>query len=126
MKKIISTEKAPAAIGPYSQAVVCGNMVYTSGCLGMDPGTGIMFETVEEQAHAVFNNLKVVLEEANSGMDCVVKTLVLVSDLENYATINEIYGQYFTAPYPARSAFEVARLPKDALLEVEAIAYVKE
>lgn len=120
--KTVSTPNAPSAIGPYSQAQIVGNMIYTSGMLGIDPATGNLVEGVEAQAHQVFKNLTVLLKEAGTGIDKVVKTTVFVKDLNEFGTINGIYGQYFTEPYPARSCVEVARLPKDALLECEVIA----
>ena len=120
--KTVSTPNAPAAIGPYSQAQIVGNMIYTSGMLGIDPATGNLVEGVEAQAHQVFKNLSVLLKEAGTSIDKVVKTTVFVKDLNEFGTINGIYGQYFTEPYPARSCVEVARLPKDALLECEVIA----
>lgn len=121
-KQIIKTEKAPGAIGPYSQAVKVGNMVYTSGQLGIDPQTGELGEDLASQAHQVFKNLKAVLEAAGTDMDHVVKTMVFLADMNDFLAVNEIYKKYFTNDYPARSAVEVARLPKDAKLEIEAIA----
>ena len=121
-KEIISTKKAPGAIGPYSQAVKVGNMVYTSGQLGINPETGELAEDLAAQAHQVFKNLKAVLEEAGASMNHVVKTLVFLADMNDFLAVNDIYKEYFTDNYPARSAVEVARLPKDAKLEIEAIA----
>ena len=120
--KAESTTNAPAAIGPYSQAQIVGNMIYTSGMLGIDPATGALVEGVEAQAHQVFKNLTALLKDAGTCMEKVVKTTVFVKDLNDFATINGIYGQYFTEPFPARSCVEVARLPKDGLLECEVIA----
>ena len=124
-KQIIKTEKAPGAIGPYSQAVKIGNMVYTSGQLGIDPQTGELADGLESQAHLVFKNLKAVLEAAGTNMDHVVKTMVFLADMNDFVAVNDIYKEYFTDDYPARSAVEVARLPKDAKLEIEAIATVE-
>ena len=124
-KQIIKTEKAPGALGPYSQAVKIGNMVYTSGQLGMDPQTGELREDLSSQAHQVFKNLKAVLEAAGTDMDHVVKTLVFLADMNDFVAVNDIYKEYFTGDYPARSAVEVARLPKDAKLEIEVIAVVE-
>lgn len=121
-KEIISTKKAPGAIGPYSQAVKVGNMVYTSGQLGINPETGELAEDLTAQAHQVFKNLKAVLEEAGATMNHVVKTLVFLADMNDFLAVNDIYKEYFTDSYPARSAVEVARLPRDAKLEIEAIA----
>ena len=120
--KAVSTPNAPAAIGPYSQAQIVGNLIYTSGMLGIDPATGALVEGVEAQAHQVFKNLTALLKDAGTSMEKVVKTTVFVKDLNDFATINGIYGQYFTEPFPARSCVEVARLPKDGLLECEVIA----
>ena len=121
-KKIISTDKAPQAIGPYSQAVVVGEMVYTSGQIGLNPETMEMRETLEEQAHQVCKNLIAVLEAAGSSIHNVIKTTVFLDDINDFVAVNEIYAQYFTEPFPARSAVEVARLPKDAKVEIEVIA----
>ena len=120
--KTVSTPNAPAAIGPYSQAQIVGNLVYTSGMLGIDPAAGTLVEGLEAQAHQVFKNLTALLKDAGTSMEKVVKTTVFVKDLNDFATINGIYGQYFTEPFPARSCVEVARLPKDGLLECEVIA----
>lgn len=123
-KTIVATTKAPGAIGPYSQAIKINGMVYTSGQLGIDPETGDMSDDLTQQAHQVFKNLKAVLEEAGASMDSVIKTLVFLSDMNDFVAVNDIYKEYFTSDYPARSAVEVARLPKDAKLEIEAIATV--
>ena len=123
MKKEISTDKAPSAIGPYSQAVEVGNMIFTSGMIPINPATGeLVAGTVEEQAEQAISNLKNLLEAAGSSMDRVVKTVVFIRDMEDFAKINEIYAKYFTEPYPARSCVQVARLPKDVAIEIEAIA----
>ena len=123
MKKEISTEKAPSAIGPYSQAVEVGNMIFTSGMIPINPATGELVDgTVEEQAEQAISNLKNLLEAAGSSMDRVVKTMVFIRDMEDFAKINEIYAKYFTEPYPARSCVQAARLPKDVAIEIEAIA----
>ena len=118
----VSTNKAPAAIGPYSQAQIVGNMVYTSGQIGIDPETGIVPEGVEAQAHQGFKNLTELLKAAGSDMSKVVKTTVFTKNMDEFATVNGIYAQYFTEPFPARSCVEVARLPKDVLVECEVIA----
>ena len=120
--KTVSTPNAPAAIGPYSQAQIVGNMVYTSGMLGIDPAVGTLVDGLEAQAHQVFKNLTALLKDAGSGMDKVVKTTVFIKNMDDFGVINGIYGQYFSEPFPARSCVEVARLPKDALLECEVIA----
>ncbi|NLI90320.1 MAG: RidA family protein [Epulopiscium sp.] len=121
-KEVIETNKAPGALGPYSQAIKINGMVYTSGQLGINPETGEMPDDLESQAHQVFKNIKAVLEAAGTDMDKVVKTLVFLSDMDDFLAVNKIYEEYFTGDYPARSAVEVARLPKDAKLEVEVIA----
>ncbi|MCI8339411.1 MAG: RidA family protein [Lachnospiraceae bacterium] len=123
MKKEIRTEKAPGAIGPYSQAVEAGGMIYTSGMIPIDPETGeLVTGSVEQQAKQAISNLKNLLEAAGSSMDKVVKTVVFISDMEDFAKINKVYGEYFAQPYPARSCVQVARLPKDVAIEIEAIA----
>ena len=119
--KQIKTDKAPAAIGPYSQAIVSGNTVYCSGQIPINPETGDIPEGVSAQAHQVFKNIKNLIEAAGSSIDNVVKTTVFIKDMNDFAKINEIYAEYFTEPYPARSCVEVARLPKDVSLEVETI-----
>ncbi len=121
MADIIATSKAPSAIGPYVQAQAVGNLVFVSGQLGMDL-SGNLPPTFEAQAHNALNNLSAILQEAGSRLSQVVKTTVFLSDLANFAELNGIYAEYFKAPCPARSCFQVARLPKDALLEIEAIA----
>ncbi len=123
MKKIISTAKAPAAIGPYSQAIDLGNIVITSGQLPIDPATGAFPEGIKEQTRQSLTNVKYILEEAGLTMDSVAKTTVFLSDMNNFGAMNEVYATFFTeGGYPARSAVEVARLPKDALVEIEVIA----
>lgn len=122
MKNIIKTDKAPAAIGPYSQAVEVKGMIYTSGVIPVNPATGEIPERVEAQADQAFSNLRNLLEAAGAGMDQVVKTTVFIKEMKDFSVINEIYARYFPEPYPARSCVEVARLPKDVLLEIEAIA----
>jgi len=121
--KEISTDRAPAAIGPYSQAVETGNMIFTSGVIPVDPKTGeISGNDAAEQAEQAFNNLKALLEESGSGMDRVVKTTVFIKNMDDFSRINEVYARHFFKPYPSRSCVEVARLPKDVLIEVEAVA----
>lgn len=120
--KEIKTDKAPAAIGPYSQAIISGNTVYCSGQIPINPATGNIPDTVSEQAHQVFKNITNLLESAGTSIDNVIKTSVFIKDMDDFATINEIYAEYFTQPYPARSCVEVARLPKDVFLEAEVIA----
>ncbi len=120
--KTVSTDKAPAALGPYSQAQVVGGMVYTSGQVGIDPATGLVPEGVEAQAHQVFKNLSELLKAAGSDMSKVVKTTVFIKNMDDFGLVNSVYAQYFTDPFPARSCVEVARLPKDMLVECEVIA----
>lgn len=122
--KQIKTDNAPAAIGPYSQAIVSGNIVYCSGQIPINPETGDIPEGVSAQAHQVFKNIKNLLEASGTSIDNVVKTSVFIKDMNDFAEINSIYAQYFTEPYPARSCVEVARLPKDVLLEAEVIAEI--
>ena len=120
--KVIATDKAPAAIGPYSQAIAVGDMLYTSGQIPLDPVTGtIVGDTVTEQAEQVMKNLKAVLEAAGTSTDNVVKTLCFLTDMGDFAAFNEVYGRYFTEK-PARSCVEVSALPKGALCEVEVVA----
>lgn len=119
--KEIKTEKAPAAIGPYSQAIVCGNLLFTSGQIPIIPETGELAEGLEAQAHQVFKNIKNLIEAAGAGIDKTVKTTVFIKDMNDFSKINEIYAMYFTEPYPARSCVEAARLPKDVRLEAEAV-----
>ncbi|MFM9278279.1 RidA family protein [Paenibacillus jiagnxiensis] len=124
--KPVSTEKAPGAIGPYSQAMQAGGFIFTSGQLGLDPATGEFGKDVEEQARLSLSNVKAILEEAGSSMGQIVKTTVFLKDMNDFARVNEVYSSFFEQPYPARSAVEVARLPKDALVEIEAIALKSE
>ncbi|USB33744.1 RidA family protein [Paenibacillus sp. YPG26] len=124
-KNAVSTTKAPGAIGPYSQGVEIGNLIYTSGQLGLDPVSGELAEGVEKQTVQALRNVQAILEEAGSGLDQVIKTTVFVKDLADFTKVNEIYSTFFTEPYPARSTVEVARLPKDGLVEIEVIALKK-
>jgi 2-iminobutanoate/2-iminopropanoate deaminase len=123
-KQIVSTNKAPGAIGPYSQAVKTGNLIFTSGQLPINADTGEMPTTIEEQTRQSLKNVKAIIEEAGSSMDKVVKSLVLLNDINDFAKMNEVYKEFFKENYPARSAFEVGRLPKDALVEIEVVALV--
>ena len=126
MKQIIKTPKAPAAIGPYSQAIVVDKMVFTSGMIPIIPETGEL-ETgdVKAQARQAIKNLVTLLEEAGSGAENVVKTTVFIKNMNDFAAVNEVYAEFFTDNYPARSCVEVARLPKDVLVEIEAVALLK-
>ena len=123
MKKQIASEKSPAAIGPYSQGIEANGFVYCSGQLPIDVATGTMPEGIKEQTKQSLTNVKAILEAAGLTMDSVVKTTVFLSDMNNFGAMNEVYATFFTeGSYPARSAVEVARLPKDALVEIEVIA----
>lgn len=121
-KQVISTTQAPGAIGPYSQAVQIGDLLFASGQLGLIPETGQLAEGVEAQTTQALNNVKAILSEAGLGLEHVVKTTVFLADMNDFAKVNEIYGGFFSQPYPARSAVQVARLPKDGLVEIEVIA----
>lgn len=122
-KNQIKTDKAPQAIGPYSQAIEVNGMVYTSGVVPIDPSTGNVVEgDIKVQATRVFDSMKALLEEAGASCESVVKTTVFIKDMNDFAALNEIYADYFTGVFPARSCVEVARLPKDVLIEMEAIA----
>lgn len=126
MRKIVSTKNAPAAIGPYSQANIFGNLVFTSGQVPLIPETGtVVAGGIEEQTQQSLNNVKAILEEAGSSMEKVLKTTVFIKDMNDFAKVNGIYAKFFTeGSFPSRSAVEVARLPKDVLVEIEAIAYI--
>ena len=126
MKTIISTPKAPAAIGPYSQAVLVNGMLFTSGVIPIDPETNTLVEgDVTVQARQAIGNLKNLIEASGSSMDKVVKTTVFIKDMNDFGKINDIYKDFFSSDFPARSCVEVARLPKDVLIEIEAIATVE-
>lgn len=121
-KKSINTDSAPAAIGPYSQAVVAGGLLFTSGQLPIDPSNGVLVEgSIEHKAHRVFKNLSAIAEAAETSLDNAVKTTVFLADIGTFQAVNAVYAQYFKEPYPARSAFQVAALPLGADIEVEAI-----
>ena len=123
MKSIVSTTSAPAAIGPYSQGIAAGGMIFASGQLPLDPATGTMPEGAAAQAKQSLTNVKAVLEAAGTDLDHVVKTTVFLKDMNDFAAMNEVYATFFKeGSYPARSAVQVAKLPKDALLEIEVIA----
>ena len=123
MKNVISTDKAPAAIGPYSQAIEVNGMVYTSGVIPINPATGeLVSGPAEVQADQAISNLAALLEAAGTSMANVVKTVVFIKNMDDFGKINEVYAKYFPAPYPSRSCVEVARLPKDVAIEIEAIA----
>lgn len=122
-KEIISTDKAPAAVGPYSQAVCAGSLVYTAGQIPLDPNTGKLVDgDVQAQTRQAIHNLRAVLEAAGSSLENVVKTTVFLDDMNDYAAVNEVYGSFFGESAPARSAVQVAALPLGARLEIEAVA----
>ena len=122
MKKVICSAKAPGAIGPYSQAIEAGGMVFVSGQLPIDGATGVMAEGIEAQTRQSLENMKHILAEAGLDMSHVVKTTVLLADMSLFADMNKVYATYFSGDFPARSAFAVKALPKDALVEIECIA----
>lgn len=120
--KVISTQNAPAAIGPYSQALDLGDLVFVSGQIPVDPATGAMPEDVQDQARQSLANLKAILAEAGLTMANVVKTVIFLADINDFAAVNQVYAQAFAEPYPARSCVQVAAIPKGAKLEIECIA----
>ena len=124
MNTVISTPKAPAAVGPYSQAIKAGNAVYCSGQIGLDPATGTMVEGVVAQANRAFDNLEAVLAQAGAKMTDVVKFTIFLTDINDFSQVNEVMAAHVPTPYPARSCMQVAALPKGALVEVEAIAVI--
>ena len=121
-KKIIATDKAPAAIGPYSQAIEAGGFVFASGQIPVDPATGNIPEGIEAQAKQALTNVKNLMEASGLSMKNIVKTSVFIKDMNDFAKVNEVYATFFDNDFPARSCVEVARLPKDVLIEVEVIA----
>ena len=123
MKKVISTQKAPAAIGPYSQAIQAGNLLFVSGQIPVDPATGEVVEaTIQAQATQSLTNLKAIVEQAGGTLDNVVKTTVFLKSMDDFVEMNRVYQTFFPENCPARSAVQVAKLPKDVLVEMEAIA----
>ncbi|MDO5713629.1 MAG: RidA family protein [Tissierellia bacterium] len=120
--KLLHTEKAPAAVGPYSQGVQVGDLVFTSGQLPADPGTGELKTEIKEATKQSLENVKAILEEAGTTMDKVVKVMIFVKNMDDFADVNEVYGEYFSDHKPARACVEVAALPKGAVVEIEAIA----
>lgn len=124
-KEAIHTEKAPAAIGPYSQAVRAHNTIYVSGQIPIDPATGAFAgEDIMTQTQQSLTNIREILAAAGAGMENVVKTTVLLADIRDFAAMNEVYSTFFSEPYPARAAFQAAALPKGALVEIEAVAVI--
>ena len=125
MKDLISTKAAPAAIGPYSQAIIVGNLVYTSGQIPIDPATGSIDEGgIKEQTRQSLTNVQAILKEAGLTMANVIKTTVFMADMNDFADMNAVYAEFFTEPYPARSAVAVKTLPKGALVEIEVVAEI--
>jgi len=120
----VKTNKAPAAIGPYSQAITVGSMLFTSGQIPVNPLTGEIPEGVSAQANQAFTNLKNLLEAAGTSMCKVIKTTLFIQNMDDFSTVNEIYAEYFQSPFPARSCVAAQRLPKDVLLEIEAVAEI--
>ncbi len=125
MRKEIFTENAPAAIGPYSQAIQVGDFIFASGQIGVDPKTGEAVEGIEAQTHQVMKNIQAVLTEVDANFSDVVKFTIFLDSMDDFATVNDIYGGYLEKPYPARSTVEVSRLPKDLLVEMEVVIYKK-
>ena len=121
MKKQISTTKAPSAIGPYSQAIAANGMLYVSGQIPVNPATGEVSADISEQTKQSMENIKAILEEAGTDFSKVVRCGIFIKNMDDFAKINEVYGTYFTEPYPARATVEVSRLPKDVLVEIDAI-----
>ena len=121
--KAIKTNNAPGAIGPYSQAIEAGDLVFVSGQLPIVPETGEFVGDISENTHQCLKNIRAILKQAGLDMSNVVKTTVLLKDMNDFAAMNEVYAQYFSEPYPARAAFEVAKLPKGSNIEIEAIAH---
>ncbi|MEQ2529029.1 RidA family protein [Robertmurraya yapensis] len=123
--KVVQTNLAPAAIGPYSQGIVVNNLFYSSGQIPLTASGEMVVGDVKDQTHQVFKNLQAVLQEAGASLETVVKATVFIKSMDDFGAINEVYGEYFSTHKPARSCVEVARLPKDALVEIEVIALVK-
>jgi 2-iminobutanoate/2-iminopropanoate deaminase len=122
MRSAVQTNAAPAAIGPYSQAVRSGTLVFTAGQIGLDPGSGELVEGVGEQAERALRNLSAILDAAGTSLERVIKTTVFLADMDDFASVNEVYAGHFSTPYPARSTVAVRTLPKGALVEIEAVA----
>ncbi|MDO4198073.1 MAG: RidA family protein [Erysipelotrichaceae bacterium] len=122
MKEKIVCAKAPGAIGPYSQAIITGDLIFVSGQIPVNPETGTMADTIEKQTAQSLNNIKAILEEAGSSMDKVVKTTVLMTNLGDFSKMNDVYATFFKDPAPARAAFQVVALPKGAMIEIEVVA----
>lgn len=126
MAKAIYTDKAPAAIGPYSQAIQAGDFIYVSGQIGVDPASGEVADGIEKQTHQVLKNLQAILTEAKADFSEVVKFTIYLKSMDDFAVVNEIYGSYLKKPYPARATVEVSRLPKDVSVEMDVVVYQKQ
>ncbi len=124
MKKIISTQNAPQAIGPYSQAVSAGDFLFISGQLGINPHTGALEEGIEAQTKRAMDNIGAILSQAGAGFEKIVKTTILLADINDFSKVNEVYAQYFSKDFPARATYAVAGLPRGARIEIEAVAYL--
>ncbi|WP_223596391.1 2-iminobutanoate/2-iminopropanoate deaminase [Neobacillus bataviensis] len=123
--KVVQTNQAPAAIGPYSQGIIVNNLFYSSGQIPLTAEGTLVTGDIKEQTHQVFRNLQAVLEEAGASFETVVKATVFIKNMDEFAAVNDVYGEYFSTHKPARSCVEVARLPKDVLVEIEVVALVK-
>ncbi|MGG1680132.1 2-iminobutanoate/2-iminopropanoate deaminase [Neobacillus sp. NRS-1170] len=123
--KVVQTNQAPAAIGPYSQGIIVNNLFYSSGQIPLTAEGTLVTGDIKEQTHQVFRNLQAVLEEAGASFETVVKATVFIKNMDEFTAVNEVYGEYFSTHKPARSCVEVARLPKDVLVEIEVVALVK-
>ncbi|HEY5563459.1 MAG TPA: RidA family protein [Clostridiaceae bacterium] len=123
-KEIINTEKAPKAIGPYSQAVKFGDFIFTSGQIPIDPESGELISDISKATSQCIENLKCILKEAGTSLNNVIKTVIYMRNLEEFSIVNQVYATYFTENQPARSCVEVSALPKDAIIEIEAVAYI--
>ena len=123
--KSVSTDKSPAAAGPYSQAIVCGNLVYVSGQIAADPETGIVSGDISEQARRALENLRNIIEESGSSMKKVLKVTVYLSSISDFPAVNKVYAEFFSEPYPARSCVAVSGIPKGSCLEIDAVAYLR-
>ncbi|GGJ82587.1 endoribonuclease [Lentibacillus kapialis] len=123
MRKEIYTEEAPAAIGPYSQAIEAGDFIYVSGQIGINPETGEVADGIDAQTKQVMHNLQAILTKSDSDFSQVVKFTIYIDSMDNFATVNDIYGSYLTQPYPSRATVEVSRLPKNVLIEMDAVVY---
>jgi 2-iminobutanoate/2-iminopropanoate deaminase len=126
MRQAVSTQSAPAAIGPYSQAIRAGSLLFVSGQIPLDPATGSLVDgDISAQTHRVFKNLAAILEAAGASLDHVVRATVYLADMNDFAIVNDVYGSYFSSPFPARATVQAARLPRDARVEIDVIAAIE-